>query len=175
MKQKIMCMKYGVDLAKFLSSSNQYVIHASSNGWDETIRHLNTAQSAYIRYYKGHRGKILSLSISSQDDIFLTSSADDTIRMWDVRVSECQGLLRENAAKASFDPAGMIFATATDHGTIKLYDVRSFDSGPFKDWKLEPQYDQWNDISFSQDGKLLLCTANDGSFFLLDSFTGDLV
>lgn len=170
-----MCMKYGVDLTRFLPSTNEYVIHASSNGWDETIRHLNTTQSAYLRYYKGHRGKVLSISVSNQDEAFISSSMDDTVRLWDVRISECQGLLHLNAPRISYDPVGMIFAAATRHGGVKLFDSRKFDAGPFQSWKIDSRIDMWKDISFSLDGKMLLCSSEDGSFYVLDSFTGDLV
>lgn len=172
-----MCKKYGVDLVKFPYATNDYVLHASYNGWDETIRFLNLNQSAYVRYFKGHRSKVICIAVSPQDDYFLSSSLDDTIRFWDNRASEVQGIIRENQPYIAFDPLSQVFAVATDYNIIKLYDVRNFDMGPFYTWKVKSSRTKhnWCGITISSNGKYILATSLDNSFVIIDAFNGDIV
>jgi COMPASS component SWD2 len=38
---------------------------------------------------------------------------------------------------AAFDPEGLIFAAGINSESVKLYDLRSFDKGPFSSFKLQ--------------------------------------
>lgn len=47
-------------------------------------------------------------------------------------MNACQGVVKCPAQpSAAFDEQGLVFAVAADSGIIKLYDVRSYDKGPF--------------------------------------------
>ncbi len=41
---------------------------------------------------------------------------------------------------AAFDPEGLIFAAGINSESVKLYDLRSFDKGPFSSFKLNSKY-----------------------------------
>ena len=74
---------------------------------------------------------------------------------------------------ASFDPEGLIFAVAVQSEQIKLYDVRSFDKGPFSTfkYKIESGCD-WTGVKFSLDGKLMMLTTNGAVVRVLEAFEG---
>ena len=64
----------------------------------------------------------------------------------------------------SFDPEGLIFAAGVNSEMVKLYDLRSFDKGPFATFKM--QYDwicEWTGLKFSSDGKLILISTKAAS------------
>ena len=64
-----------------------------------------------FRYFSGHTGKVVSLSMSPVDDTVITSSLDKTVRLWDLRSPSCVGVLQcLGRPVASFDPEGLIFA-----------------------------------------------------------------
>lgn len=66
--------------------------------------------------------------MSPIDDTFLSGSLDKTIRLWDLRSQNCQGLMHlPGRPVAAFDPEGLIFAAGINSEQIKLYDLRSFD------------------------------------------------
>ena len=66
--------------------------------------------------------------MSPINDSFLSGSLDRTIRLWDLRSPNCQGLMHLNGPPiASFDPEGLIFAAGIDSRQLKLYDLRTFD------------------------------------------------
>lgn len=53
------------------------------------------------------------------------------------RSSYCQGFMNlAGRPVAAFDPEGLIFAAGISSESVKLYDLRSFDKGPFSSFKL---------------------------------------
>merc|ERR1711934_890626 len=108
------------------------VIYASSTDWDHAVRYLDLRSFQYLRAFKGHRKKVVSMAMNPVNDGFATASLDSTIRFWDLRSNQCQGLIRSNGRPAvAFDTGGAVFAGGFDQNIIKLYDVRAYDKGPF--------------------------------------------
>lgn len=118
--------KYGVDLIHFTHAKNT-AIHSSTKV-DDTIRYLSLHDNKYIRYFPGHTKKVVSLCLSPVEDTFLSGSLDKTLRLWDLRSPNCQGLMHLSGRPvAAYDPEGLIFAAGVNSESIKLYDLRSFD------------------------------------------------
>eukprot|EP01095_Lingulamoeba_sp_RSL-Kostka_P016863 TRINITY_DN845_c0_g1_i3.p1 TRINITY_DN845_c0_g1~~TRINITY_DN845_c0_g1_i3.p1 ORF type:complete len:247 (-),score=59.41 TRINITY_DN845_c0_g1_i3:58-798(-) len=176
MEKKSYCKKYGVDLISFTHHSSS-VICASNNNWDQTLRYLSLHDNQYLRYFSGHRDKVVSLSMSPNNDTFLSGSLDGTVRLWDLRVSKCQGLLRfRGRPTITFDPEGIVFAGGFGGNVVKLYDARNFDDGPFTTFTIpyNTQLD-WNCLKFSNDGSQILLGSLQGAVFTIDSFEGYVV
>ena len=116
----------------------------------DTIRYLSLHDNKFLRYFPGHTKRsttqfiilgthhhtytpshthrVVSLMMSPINDTFLSGSLDRTIRLWDLRSPNCQGLMHLNCTPiASFDPEGLIFAAGVDSRQLKLYDLRTFD------------------------------------------------
>merc|ERR1712037_801280 len=122
----------------------------------------------------GHEQKVVSLSVSPVDDTILSGSLDRTARLWDLRAPDCLGLMQcQGRPVASFDPEGLIFAVGVQSEQIKLYDVRSFDKGPFSTFKypIETGCD-WTGIKFSLDGKMMMLTTNGAVIRVIDAYEG---
>lgn len=166
--------KYGVDLIHF-AHANKDAIHSSTKV-DNTIRYLSLHDNKYLRYFLGHTKKVVTLSMSPLDDMFLSGSLDKTIRLWDLRTNNCQGLMQlPSRPIAAFDPEGLIFAAGINSETVKLYDLRSFDKGPFDTFNLVAETNvEWTGMKFTPDGRNILITTNGNFMRLIDAFCGNI-
>ena len=99
---------------------------------------MSLKENKYIRYFGGHDKRVVTLAMNPADDTFLSGSMDKSIRLWDLRSNHCQGLMKlAGRPVAAFDPDGLIFAAGINSESVKLYDLRSFDKGPFSSFKLQ--------------------------------------
>lgn len=165
--------KYGVALIQYTHASNT-VIHTSTKV-DDTIRYLSLHDNKYLRYFQGHTKRVVTLSMSPLDDSFISGSQDKTLRLWDLRSHNCQGLMQVNGRPvAAFDPEGLVFSAGVDSEMIKLYDLRSFDKGPFSTFHIQGNVSgaEWTNLKFSNDGKMMLLSTNAGVIHLIDAFQG---
>ena len=134
-KKSVNSKKYGVDLIHFTQSNKAQVVHASTKE-NDIIRHLDVTHNKYLSYFRGHTKRVVTLCMSPTDESFLSGSLDKTIRLWDLRSVNCQGLMHmAGRPVAAFDPEGLIFAAGINSESVKLYDLRSFDKGPFSSFK----------------------------------------
>jgi COMPASS component SWD2 len=132
----------------------------------------------FIRYFKGHKGTVVSLAVSPLDDHFISSSRDDSVRLWDLRQDAPQGKLHVPGSNplVAFDPSGKVFAIALHSQVIRLYDIGSFEAGPFEtgaptaDLVAQGNRPDWTDIKFSADGKKILVSTNSEEIYLINGF-----
>lgn len=172
-KRTLQSKKYGVGLIRHTHTSNT-AIH-TSNKVDDTIRYLSLPDNKYLRYFVGHQKSVVTLCMSPIDDTFLSGSLDKTIRLWDLKSPQCSGIMQtQGRPVANFDPEGLIFAVGINSEYVKLYDLRSFDKGPFNAFKLDHSKDvNWTGLKFSPDGKQICITTDSNSLITIDSFIGN--
>ncbi|CAM9697235.1 unnamed protein product, partial [Phaeothamnion confervicola] len=135
LKKTIHCQKYGAGIVRY-THHNQSVLVTSTVGNDHAVRYLSLYDNAFLRFYRGHTDKVVSLAMSPVDDRFLTGSADGTVRLWELSQSASVGLLRfppgSSAPQVAYDPQGLVFvATAAvgESNLVKLYDARKVSCG----------------------------------------------
>lgn len=167
-------IKYGAGLINFNPKQNS-VIYTSTKVNDE-LRQLSLDDKNYKRFFAGHTNRVISLSMSPVGNSFLSGSMDHTVRLWDLNSSHSQAVLRSTGPTiATHDPEGIIFAAGVDSETVKLYDLRSFEKGPFSSFKLNRQGDcEWTGMKFSADGKTILISTNGHWTRLIDAYSGDV-
>uniref|UniRef100_A0A1I7SXZ0 ANAPC4_WD40 domain-containing protein n=1 Tax=Caenorhabditis tropicalis TaxID=1561998 RepID=A0A1I7SXZ0_9PELO len=165
------CKKYGVDRLEYLT--NELCVH--SDPTSGIIRALNIPKKCYIRYFHGHTKKIRQIrSFPNQREKFMSSSLDGHVRMFDTKSHDNFGLINMcSTPLIAFDPEGILFAVATKSETIKLFDIRSFDLGPFKTFKImKNDDDEWTDIEFAPCGKFILVSTKAVGVKWIDAYTG---
>lgn len=176
LKKRINSKRYGVSFARFTHHPTAIIMASKNTSWDETIRYLSLHDNRFLRYFKGHRACVCSLDMSPIDDSFVSASHDNTIRLWDLRTNVCQGLMRvDGKPKAAFDPRGLVLATVCTANVVKLYDIRSYDAGPFATFAIPGPLSEWQCMKFSPDGKYIALSPADDKVFLLDAFEGGVI
>lgn len=93
-KQVIRSQKYGCDLVHFTHAPNTIVYASNKEGKDHAIRYMSLHDNKYLKYFSGHSGKVVSLSVSPVDDTMISGSLDRTVRLWDLRSPDCVGLMQ---------------------------------------------------------------------------------
>ncbi|KAK9719854.1 hypothetical protein K7432_004513 [Basidiobolus ranarum] len=173
--------RYGVHLARFTHHQNN-ILHSSTRE-EDAVRYLSLHDNKYIRFFRGHKRRVVALDMSPLDDQFLSGSIDGTVRLWDLRTPNCTGIVNTTGRPCvAFDPSGVIFATGLESATIRLYDLNNYDKGPFATFLTQevlskmPGYipAEWTSIKFSQDGAFLLVTTTGDIHYVLDAFNGDI-
>ncbi|EGT42926.1 hypothetical protein CAEBREN_28131 [Caenorhabditis brenneri] len=168
----IECKKYGVERVEYLTHDT--CLHSDPNSG--IIRSLNIPKKSYVKYYHGHKDKIKAIRrLPNQNERFMSSSLDGTIRLFDIKChGENIGFVHMGSTPLiAFDPDGILFAVATKSQSIKLFDIRSFDLGPFLNLKIEKEDDdEWTDIEFSPCGKFILVSTKNEGVKWIDSHTG---
>ncbi|KZV45666.1 potassium transporter 8-like [Dorcoceras hygrometricum] len=168
--------KHGADRICFTHHPSA-VICSSNHSLDsdeEMLRYLSMYDNRCLRYFKGHRGRVVSLCMSPVNDGFMSGSLDHSVRMWDLRVNVCQGILHlRGRPTVAYDQQGLVFAVAMEGGAIKLFDSRSYDKGPFDTFLVGGDTAEVCDIKFSNDGKSMLLTTTNNHVYLLDAYHGE--
>jgi len=100
----------------------------------------NLHNNEILYSFLGHSDKITDININPLNDLFLTSSSDNTSRLWDLTKRECICIFQDSN-HAVFDNTGKVIASVTfetDKNTdkitnyINLYAVDTVTKGPFK-------------------------------------------
>ncbi|EFJ21707.1 hypothetical protein SELMODRAFT_106264 [Selaginella moellendorffii] len=166
--------KYGVDQICFTHSSHS-VVCSSKNGWDGkfSLRYLDLSKNTYLRYFKGHRDRVVCLCVNPKSQILMSASLDNTVRIWDLRSNVCHGLIRVHGRPSvAYDHSGLVFGVSMDGGAIKLFDSRIFEKGPFDTFYIQDSTAEVSGMKFSSDGKLMLASTTDSNVYVLDAFNG---
>jgi len=107
---------------------------------------------------EGHEKDISSATFSPNGELIITSSFDDTARIWNAKTGEQNTLLEhgQNVNYAEFSPDGQRVVTASDDGAVRLWDV---DRGiQLLTFKTDEEY--VNRAIFSSDGKYIVADSS---------------
>lgn len=167
--------KHGADRLCFTHHPSSVICSSQYNlESTESLRYLSMYDNRCLRYFKGHKERIVSLCMSPINDSFMSGSVDRSVRIWDLRVNACQGILRlRGRPTVAYDQQGLVFAVAMEGGAIKLFDSRSYDKGPFDTFLVGGDTAEVYDIKFSNDGKSMLLTTTNNNIYVLDAYGGD--
>lgn len=162
--------------------------HELANSLPDSLRYLSLHDNSYIRYFRGHKDKVNCLELSPVDEQFISCSRDNTVRVWDLKSTQNQGLLNiPSPSLVAFDPSGIIFAVASQPlGSVYLYDLRNYDKAPFKTFSIKddqflqqfgypPVMPDWTKLEFSNDGKKVLLGTKGVAHYVLDAFEGHML
>lgn len=97
----------------------------------DSIRYLSLHDYKYLRYFKGHRDKVLSICVSPLNDTFVSTSMDETCKLWDLRNNASTSSINvQGPSIATIDVLSKVVAIANQNG-IRLFDIRQMDKGAF--------------------------------------------
>jgi len=121
----------------------------------------------------GHRDVVTALAFSPDGKLLLSSSADNTARLWDPATGELLHILtghRDDILWATFSPEGDLLALASEDGTASLWSVTGERVGV-----LEGHTGTVWGLTFLEGGSKLATLSEDGTTRVWEVATGNLL
>jgi len=175
--QEINSKKYGVSIVK-CTHAKDVILHTSTKV-DDSLRYLTLHENKYIRYFRGHEKKVTNLTISPINDTIISASLDNTVRMWDLNSQNCQGIINMTSpAIVDIDPQGLIFAVGLNNIQVNLYDLKTYDKGPFSSFNVNQNTNdtsEWRAMKFTPDGSKIAIITTKNLILFIDSFSGSFL
>ena len=116
--------------------------------------------------FTGHRGSVLSVAFSPNNNLLATASKDRSVRIWDLNTKAQVGKLtghHKEVLSVAFSPNGKIIATGGKDSTIIFWDTATFKSiGP----SLKAHDFQVWSLAFSPNGKYLASGSYDTNIII---------
>ncbi|HEY9829743.1 MAG TPA: WD40 repeat domain-containing serine/threonine-protein kinase, partial [Stenomitos sp.] len=124
-----------------------------------------------VQTLKGHSSRVWSVTISPDSQILVSSSGDQTIKLWQLSTGkEIRTLEGHNywARTLAITPDGQILASGSDDNTIKLWQLST--GKPLRTLK---GHSRWvRALAMTPDGQILASASNDKTIKLWQLSTG---
>ncbi|OUM54221.1 hypothetical protein BVG19_g3579 [[Candida] boidinii] len=181
----ILSKKYGCHSAKLVHREKNCIFASTKE--DNSIKYLSLIDNSFIKYFKGHKSQVLNIELNPIDDQFISISMDNTVRLWDLKIANSQGLLSVKLPKLlAYDPSGLVFAIYSEFdNSLNLYSTSEYLKGAFLKIDIKSEISEtgigssllnFTSLEFSNNGKFLLLSSSINNVILLiDSFTGKII
>jgi WD40 repeat protein len=142
-------------------------------GWE--WRYVHRLCHSNLLTLKGHTGAVTSASFSRDGSRIITTSSDQTAKVWDARtgheLATLHGLTSDRDS-VSISPGGLFVITANRHGPgwprARMWDARTGAEVPWFNRLTYPA----NSAAFSPDGARVVATCDDNTARVWDAQTG---
>jgi WD40 repeat protein len=149
---------------KWLAVSKTY--GAGGGTPDTTVQLWDVVADFKKLTLRGHTDAINDVAFSPDGALLASGSADETIRLWDVKTGKQQSIIQTNRTFAlAINPDGTLLASAGDG--ISLWDIKTGKEVASIDAANESAFVV--NIAFSPDGKLLAAAHSDNMVRLWDA------
>ncbi|RSL81247.1 hypothetical protein CEP52_017244 [Fusarium oligoseptatum] len=124
-----------------------------------------------LHSFEAHTGMAVSMSFSPNSNTLASSSADKTVRLWNVTAGTSTHTLRGHNAlvkAVTFSPNGNLVASASFDCTVRIWEVATGQCRSI----LEGHTQYVQSVAFSPDGCAIASASDDGTVRIWDTATG---
>ncbi|OAG31684.1 COMPASS component SWD2 [Nematocida displodere] len=149
----------------------QMVVHSMDRESGASAGVLDLEKGKYTRLFTGHSADVYNISSNTVLKSVITCAENDYVLVWDMRQKAPYARIpSKKRPVAKYSPDGKIFSLFFDEKKeMKLFDARSFSTGPYATKILEAF--GYRDADFSPDGRKMVLL-HDRSFTLVDGLDG---
>jgi WD40 repeat protein/uncharacterized CHY-type Zn-finger protein len=123
---------------------------------------------------KGHSGSVLDVAITPNGEKFVSSSADNTLKVWDLETGRCIRTLKGHFAKVngvSITPDGKRVISGSSDGAVKVWDIESGKCVT----NFEGHHGWVHGVTITPDGKHVVSGSADRTIKVWDLESGDCI
>jgi len=94
---------------------------------DQTCILWDIESNSQVTTFEGHEGDVMSLSLYTEKNIFVSGACDASAKVWDIRSGKCTHTFTGHDSDINavqFFPSGDAFVTGSDDATARLFDLR---------------------------------------------------
>jgi guanine nucleotide-binding protein G(I)/G(S)/G(T) subunit beta-1 len=94
---------------------------------DQTCILWDIESNSQVTTFEGHEGDVMSLSLYTDKNIFVSGACDASAKVWDIRTGKCTHTFTGHDSDINavqFFPSGDAFVTGSDDATARLFDLR---------------------------------------------------
>jgi len=94
---------------------------------DQTCILWDIDTNSQVTTFEGHEGDVMSLSLYTDKNIFVSGACDASAKVWDIRTGKCTHTFighDSDINAVQFFPSGDAFVTGSDDATARLFDLR---------------------------------------------------
>lgn len=104
------------------------------------IRHEHFEPGSSIKQFQAHNDMITALDFDAPFGTIVTSALDDTVRVWDLNLGRCIGLLEGHQASVRcLQVEDNLVATGSMDASIRLWDLSKAEYSPREDTTIEEE------------------------------------
>ncbi|KAG2214015.1 hypothetical protein INT47_001286 [Mucor saturninus] len=129
-----------------------------------------------IEDFTDHTGDVMSLSISSNPNVFVSGACDATAKVWDIRSKKCVQSFSGHESDINavqFFPSGNAVGTGSDDASCRLFDLRA--DRELNIFAHEQVFSGITSVAFSLSGRLLFGGYDDYKCHVWDTLRGERV
>ena len=151
-----------------------FVGYVSFSNTLDTNQEVSWENATLFATLTEHSDYVNSVAFSPDGKILVSSSSDDTIKLWNVETKEVITTLTEHSSdieSVAFSPDGKILASASRDSTIKLWNVETKEVIT----TLTGHSSDIESVAFSPDGKTLASGSDDNTIKLWNVKTKQVI
>ncbi|KAI9284955.1 G-protein beta subunit Bpp1 [Umbelopsis sp. AD052] len=129
-----------------------------------------------IEEFTDHTGDVMSLSLSSNPNIFVSGACDATAKVWDIRAKRCVQTFAGHESdinSVQFFPNGNAIGTGSDDASCRLFDLRA--DRELNQYTHDSIVCGITSVAFSVSGRLLFAGYDDFNCNVWDTLKGERV
>ncbi len=124
---------------------------------------------------RGHEKDVTSAVFSPDGKRIVSTSADDTLRLWNAATGEQIGQPmtghQDEVTSAAFSPDGKRIVSGSVDKTLRVWDAAN--GKPLERFRIHRHADRVNSVAFSPNGRFIVSASNDKTVRLWDAATGE--
>lgn len=139
---------------------------------DQTCILWNIEQKIPKTTFSDHNGDVMSVSISQDQNTFVSGSCDATSKIFDCRTGSCVQTFHGHESDINsvhFFPNNNCFGTGSDDASCMLYDLRSY--GPLNKYCTDQILCGITSVAFSGSGRYFFAGYDDYNVHVWDTIT----